>query len=145
MKCPVSGAAELLHEPRDIVYACKGQTSTIPTMTGDYCPAGGEAGFDAAESAHTGALMQEFNRQVNAAMVDPQFYRVELSISGFHSLDGAPHQTRQGDAKAQQQQDQDRLGALIECRQQQFLVFMIQMRRIRHHHQMQHGLVDVTA
>lgn len=73
MKCPACGAAELLHETHDIPYTYKGETSMIPAMTGDYCPACGETVFDAAESARTSALMQAFNRQVNAAMVDPQF------------------------------------------------------------------------
>jgi HTH-type transcriptional regulator/antitoxin MqsA len=70
MKCPACGAAELLHETHDIPYTYKGETSMIPTMTGDYCPACGEAVFDAAESAHISALMQAFNRQVNARLCD---------------------------------------------------------------------------
>lgn len=56
MKCPACGAAELLHETHDISYTYKGETSMIPTMTGDYCPACGEAVFDAAKSAQVSAV-----------------------------------------------------------------------------------------
>jgi YgiT-type zinc finger domain-containing protein len=39
MKCPVCGAAELVHDTRDIPYTYKGETTTIPAVTGDFCPA----------------------------------------------------------------------------------------------------------
>jgi HTH-type transcriptional regulator/antitoxin MqsA len=42
-------------------------------VTGDYCPACGEAVLDMGESVRTSALMLEFNKQVNAAIVDPAF------------------------------------------------------------------------
>jgi HTH-type transcriptional regulator/antitoxin MqsA len=42
MKCPCCGAAELIHGTRDIPYACKGETTTIAAVTGDFCPACGE-------------------------------------------------------------------------------------------------------
>jgi len=54
-------------------YAYKGETTEIPDVTGDYCPACGEVVLDSGESERTGALMLEFNKQVNAAMVDPDF------------------------------------------------------------------------
>ena len=73
MKCPVCGAAKLVHDTRDMPYTYKGETTTIPAVTGDYCPACGEVISDAAESARTMALMLEFNKQVNAAIVDPEF------------------------------------------------------------------------
>jgi HTH-type transcriptional regulator/antitoxin MqsA len=40
---------------------------------GDNCPACGESVLDAAESRRTMNLMPEFNRQVNASIVDPEF------------------------------------------------------------------------
>lgn len=46
MKCPCCGAAELIRETRDIPYAYKGKTTTIPAVTGDFCPACGEVVFD---------------------------------------------------------------------------------------------------
>ena len=73
MKCPACGASRLVHDTRNLPYTYKGKTTTIPAVAGDYCPACGEAVLNAAESARTSAAMLEFNKQVNAAIVDPQF------------------------------------------------------------------------
>jgi HTH-type transcriptional regulator / antitoxin MqsA len=73
MKCPACGAAELVHDTRDMPYSYKGETTLIPSVAGDFCPACGEVILDAAESARSSALMLDFNKQVNAAIVDPAF------------------------------------------------------------------------
>ena len=73
MKCPLCGKAKLVHDTRDLPYTYKGESTTIPAITGDFCPACGEAILDAAESARTSALMLKFNKQVNASIVDPEF------------------------------------------------------------------------
>ncbi|MHB1958673.1 MAG: type II toxin-antitoxin system MqsA family antitoxin [Acidobacteriaceae bacterium] len=73
MKCPICAEAELVHDTRDIPYTYKGEATAIPGVTGDFCPACGEAILDAAESARTSASMLEFNKQVNASTVDPEF------------------------------------------------------------------------
>ena len=73
MKCPNCGAAELVHDTRDMPYTYKGEETIIPAVTGDYCPACGEAVLDMGESARTSMLMLKFNKQVNAAIVDPAF------------------------------------------------------------------------
>ena len=73
MKCPTCAAAELIHDTRDVTYAYKGESTLIPAVTGDFCPACDESILDAAESRRTMELMQEFNRQVNASIVDPGF------------------------------------------------------------------------
>ncbi|MEI6069127.1 MAG: type II toxin-antitoxin system MqsA family antitoxin [Methylococcaceae bacterium] len=73
MKCPTCAMAELLHDIRDISYTYKGETTTLPEVTGDFCPACDEAVFDQAESRRVSALMREFSKQVNAAIVDPGF------------------------------------------------------------------------
>jgi HTH-type transcriptional regulator/antitoxin MqsA len=73
MKCPICAKAELVHDTRDIPYTYKGESTVIPEVAGDFCPACGEAILDAAESARTSGLMLEFNKQVNAAIVDPEF------------------------------------------------------------------------
>ena len=39
MKCPVCGAAELIHDTRDLFYTYKGETSLISTVTEFFCPA----------------------------------------------------------------------------------------------------------
>lgn len=73
MKCPTCAAAELIHDTRDITYVYKGESTLIPSVTGDFCPACDESILDAAESRRTMELMQEFNKQVNASIVDPGF------------------------------------------------------------------------
>jgi len=73
MKCPSCAAAELVRDTRDVSYAYKGETTTIPAVTGEFCPACGETVLDAVESARVSAAMLDFNKQVNAAIVDPDF------------------------------------------------------------------------
>ena len=73
MKCPVSGAAELIHDTRDMPYVYKGETTTIPAVTGDFCPACGEVILNHEHGDRYSELLGQFQRQVNAAMVDPGF------------------------------------------------------------------------
>lgn len=73
MKCPVCGAAELVHDIRDLPYTYKGETTVIPTVTADFCPACDESITDMAETERVMREMQAFNKQVNAAIVDPAF------------------------------------------------------------------------
>jgi len=73
MKCPACVAAELVPDTRELPYTYKSETTTIPAVVGDYCPACGESVLDAAESARVSAAMMAFDRQVNASIVDPAF------------------------------------------------------------------------
>lgn len=73
MKCPACGAAELIHDTRDLPYTYKGETTTIPAVTGDFCPACAESILDAAESERAMREMRAFSKQVNASIVDPGF------------------------------------------------------------------------
>ena len=73
MKCPVCGAAELIRETRDLPYTYKGETTTIPEVTADFCPACDESITDLAETGRVMREMQAFNKQVNAAYVDPSY------------------------------------------------------------------------
>ena len=73
MKCPICGESQLVHDTRDLPYTYKGETTAIPAVTGDFCPVCGEAILDAAESSRASSLMLEFNKQVNASIVDPEF------------------------------------------------------------------------
>ena len=66
MKCPVCGAAELIHDTRDISYTYKGETTAISHVTGDFCPACGDALLDASESARVSAAMLAFKEQIDA-------------------------------------------------------------------------------
>ncbi len=65
--------SEAVRDTRDRPYTYKGEETTIPAVTGDFCPACGEVILDVPEAARVGAAMLAFNRQVNAAIVDPEF------------------------------------------------------------------------
>jgi HTH-type transcriptional regulator/antitoxin MqsA len=73
MKCPSCGQADLVRDTRDMPYTYKGEATIIPAVTGDFCPACDEVVLDANEARRTSALMREFTKQVNAAIVDPVF------------------------------------------------------------------------
>lgn len=73
MRCPVCGAADLIRDTRDLPYTYKGETTTIPAVTGDFCSACAESILDEAESERVMREMQAFAKEVNAAIVDPEF------------------------------------------------------------------------
>lgn len=65
MRCVSCGKAELVHDTREVLYTYKGKTTTIPTVTGDFCPACGESIHDEQESERLSAAMLQFNKKVN--------------------------------------------------------------------------------
>ena len=73
MKCPVCGAAKLIHDTRDVPFTYKGETTVIAAVTGDFCPACSESILDSAESDRVMREMRAFSKQANAAIVDPAF------------------------------------------------------------------------
>ena len=73
MKCPCCGAAELIHDTRDLPYTYKGETTVIPAVKADFCPACDESITDMLETERVMREMQAFNKQVNAAYVDPGY------------------------------------------------------------------------
>lgn len=73
MKCPSCGAADLVHETRDLTYTYKGQATVVEGVTADYCPACGEAVMDRLNGNRYGAITAAFRRQINGALVDPSF------------------------------------------------------------------------
>ncbi len=73
MNCPICIEQTLIRDTRDIPYTYKGETTVIPAVTGEFCPACDEAIFDADESQRVCEAMLAFNKQVNAAIVDPKF------------------------------------------------------------------------
>lgn len=64
MKCPVCGAAALIHDTRDRPYTYNGKTTVIPAVTADFCPACDEAITDVAETERIMREMRAFNKQV---------------------------------------------------------------------------------
>lgn len=73
MKCPSCGTAKLVHDTRDVPYTYKGESTILPQVTGDFCPACDESILNASESRRTMELMSAFSKQVNASFVDPAF------------------------------------------------------------------------
>ncbi len=73
MKCPVCGDAELRHDTRDVTYTYKSETTILPSITGDFCPACAEIVLEMAEAKRYGQLVKDFHKQVNATMIDPGF------------------------------------------------------------------------
>ncbi len=73
MKCPVCGEAELIHDTRDLPYTYKGETTVIPAVTAEFCSACDESITGMGETERVMREMQAFNKQVNAAIVDPAF------------------------------------------------------------------------
>lgn len=73
MKCPLCGGGKLLRGSRDIPYTYKGETTSISAVGGQFCTACGEGILATAESKRVSAAMLEFNKQVNATIVDPSF------------------------------------------------------------------------
>jgi HTH-type transcriptional regulator / antitoxin MqsA len=73
MKCPSCAMTELVHDTRDIPYSYKGEATLIPAISGEFCPACGESLLNAEQSRRVMDAMLAFNKQVNSAIVDPDF------------------------------------------------------------------------
>lgn len=82
MRCPICAAGELVHDTCDLPYTYKGEQTSIAGVQGDFCPACGEAILDSAEASRVSKAMLDFNKQVNATIVDPEFIvRVRKKLS----------------------------------------------------------------
>ncbi len=73
MKCPICGGAELVHDTRDLSHTYKGETTVIPTVEGDFCSSCGEGVLTMEAATRFSDLIGSFNKEVNAAIVDPEF------------------------------------------------------------------------
>ncbi|WAT31145.1 type II toxin-antitoxin system MqsA family antitoxin [Pseudomonas sp. GXZC] len=73
MKCPVCGAAGLVHDTRDVPYTYKGETTLIKNVTGDFCPSCSESVLDLTESDRVMKEMRAFSKRTNADLVDPGY------------------------------------------------------------------------
>jgi len=73
MRCPCCGAAELIYDTRDMSYTYKGEITVIPEVTGDFCPACNEVVLNREHGDRYSELVGLFQRQVNAAYVDPGY------------------------------------------------------------------------
>jgi HTH-type transcriptional regulator/antitoxin MqsA len=73
MKCPSCGFARAERDTRDIEYLRKGELTTIPAVTGDFCPSCDEVTMEVDESGRVMRAARAFSKQVNASQVDPSF------------------------------------------------------------------------
>jgi len=73
MKCPACSSARISHGSRDVPYTYKGHATIFPGVFGEHCAACGEVVLDEAEANRVNAAMLEFNKKVNATIVDPGF------------------------------------------------------------------------
>jgi HTH-type transcriptional regulator/antitoxin MqsA len=69
MKCPVCGAAELMHDTRNLPFTYKGEVTIVASVTGDFCPACAESILDMAESRRVGAHVGNFIKEVDAHLL----------------------------------------------------------------------------
>ena len=60
MKCPVCGAAELIHDMRNLLYTYKCESTTVEALTGDFCPACGEVILEAKDGNRYSDLVGQF-------------------------------------------------------------------------------------
>lgn len=70
MKFLSCGAAELIHDIRDIPYVYKGEITAIPDVTGDFCPTCGEAVLNREHGDRYSELLGVHQRQALAKVLD---------------------------------------------------------------------------
>lgn len=73
MKCVSCGKTDMVRDTRDMSYIYKAQTTTIPNVSGEYCPKCGESVHNVVDSEYISSAMLAFNREINGASVDPAF------------------------------------------------------------------------
>lgn len=66
LSCPNCGVAPLSHAIREMHYAYKGQSTTIPDVVVEHCAHCREVMFALGEDEHHGPLIAAFRRQVDA-------------------------------------------------------------------------------
>lgn len=83
MKCPECGH-KMSIETKDITHTYRGKATIIKGATGKYCPECDEFTFSLSEAQRVSYEMMEFNKSVNASIVDPEYIvtvRKKLSLT----------------------------------------------------------------
>ena len=62
-----------MQDTRERPYTYKGESTVLPAVSGAFCPVCGEGVLERAESNRISAALLAFHKEVNAALVDPQF------------------------------------------------------------------------
>jgi YgiT-type zinc finger domain-containing protein len=68
MRCSMCGGGELVHDIRDIPFTYNGETTIIPQISGDYCPACGEAVLDLEDGDRYSDTVEQFYHAVRARL-----------------------------------------------------------------------------
>ena len=75
MKCPNCDNQEMVLNTTDIPYSYRGESTIIKNVTSEFCPSCEEMILEHEEARRVSDAMAAFNRQVNAAAIDPEFIR----------------------------------------------------------------------
>lgn len=71
--CPECGAPSPVHDTRDVPYTYKSRETVLPAVAGYHCSACGEVTLDRDAVDRYSDLVGEFQRSVNAELVDAAY------------------------------------------------------------------------
>ena len=86
MKCPVCGAAELIPDVRDLPYTYKGETTLIPAVTGEFCPACGTHLFTRAPAFKAGLIIKVGSLDDQSQFDGPDTANFACDARPYHRL-----------------------------------------------------------
>ncbi|NLS54690.1 type II TA system antitoxin MqsA family protein [Hafnia alvei] len=84
MQCPECGSKNTIKDYRDIPFTYKGQPTVVKAVGADWCLDCGEGVIFKEESLRIDSILTEFNKQVNASIIDPEYVvamRKKLNLS----------------------------------------------------------------
>ncbi|NEY30492.1 type II toxin-antitoxin system MqsA family antitoxin [Escherichia coli] len=84
MHCPECGSKNTIKDYRDIPFTYKGQSTVVKAVGADWCLDCGEGVIFKEESLRIDSILMEFNKQVNASIIDPEYVvamRKKLNLS----------------------------------------------------------------
>lgn len=84
MHCPECGSKNMIKDYRDIPFTYKGQSTVVKAVGADWCLDCGEGVIFKEESLRIDSILTEFNKQVNASIIDPEYVvamRKKLNLS----------------------------------------------------------------
>ncbi|WP_367300138.1 type II TA system antitoxin MqsA family protein [Hafnia alvei] len=84
MQCPECGSKNTIKDYRDIPFTYKGQSTVVKAVGADWCLDCGEGVIFKEESLRIDSILTEFNKQVNASIIDPEYVvamRKKLNLS----------------------------------------------------------------
>lgn len=84
MQCPECGSKNTVKEYRDIPFTYKGRSTVVNAVGADWCLNCGEGVIFKEESLRIDGILSEFNKQVNASIIEPEFViamRKKLNLS----------------------------------------------------------------